>query len=338
MNLSGMSLQKCISGMPLLKLVSYKNRVFTRPLLQHRNKYLNTVVRQLSLKKSFKRPSGVTATRTNTSEQQKNNTLQRVSARMSFLQSSVRTNTFPVHVNTVACNELKGEEDFDTEDEAEEEDVIEQECRSEIEALVAALAQKRKAETSLPSMKTRKQCRYQPPMVEEAHLEPSKETRLDIEGGVKKGTTVKSRTRGPAVPKLSIMVKKTTDSRYVIQKMLDAPIHLSVGEVIGIAPRLHRAFFSGLPPARVLQDEAVPGTEGRLRNIKAAVGTHVVHQTVPKSLLVQRGDKVVYVSTTLRFTIHIGEIALKANIDTGVEINLITEDLADYLGHTIRPG
>ncbi|KAI5292942.1 hypothetical protein KEM56_006162, partial [Ascosphaera pollenicola] len=76
---------------------------------------------------------------------------------MCFLRSSVNTNTFPVHVNTVACDELRGEEDFDAEDEAEEEDVIEQECRSEIEALVAALAQKRKAETSLPSMKTRKQ-------------------------------------------------------------------------------------------------------------------------------------------------------------------------------------
>ncbi|KAI5297113.1 hypothetical protein KEM55_005129, partial [Ascosphaera atra] len=140
---------------------------------------------------------------------------------------------FSEHVNMVDCDELRGEKDFDPEDGAEDEDVIERECRSEVEALVAALAQKRKAETSLPSMKTHKQGRHQPPMVvkdgvmEEAHVEPSRETHLDVKGGVKKETTVKKRPRGPAAPKVSDIVKETTDSRYVIQKMLDAPIQLS---------------------------------------------------------------------------------------------------------------
>ncbi|KAI5301552.1 hypothetical protein KEM55_001657 [Ascosphaera atra] len=191
-------------------------------------------------------------------------------------------------------------------------------------------------------MKTRKQGRFQEPIpdqidddvMEEVFIDQPKEEKATDVKARGKGTTVRQ-PRAPPAPKLSQTLKESTDSQAILSRILDGNVNLSLKELIGLSPRLHRSFFTGLDPnSPLVESNAKPTTQAVVRNV--AVDTNNL-QMLPKSLPIEDDAKALYVSKTLRTVVSVGDVGLRAIIDTGAEINLITEEMADYLDLPIRP-
>ncbi|KAI5287238.1 hypothetical protein KEM52_001694 [Ascosphaera acerosa] len=132
--------------------------------------------------------------------------------------------------------------------------------------------------------------------------------------------------------KLAQSLKDGTDTALALHQVLSAPVQLTVSEVLGLAPRLHKAFFTDLPQDSQALVKASSGIQGEVGKIRALVENSAYQYTAPKSLVVTKKNDSLYVSATLKFTVRVGEIGIRAIIDTGAEINVITQDLAQELG------
>ncbi|KAI5309790.1 hypothetical protein KEM55_002405, partial [Ascosphaera atra] len=165
-----------------------------------------------------------------------------------------RTSRLVTRINTVVYDNRAGpkaetvEEVSDDESEEEEEEPKPTPDRETVEAMVCALEQKHKAETSLPSIETHKQGRYHEPIPNDDEAMDDVYVIgdwLDIEATAKPKATV--RKTGSQQPKLAQKVKETSSLKTVLNRLFSNRVEISLQKLLGLSPKVHRSVFSTLP-------------------------------------------------------------------------------------------
>jgi predicted aspartyl protease len=172
---------------------------------------------------------------------------------------------------------------------------------------------------------------YKPPRAEEVEDEDEDQTEppalsarviSDISARPKKSVSFKEPPE-----KLARQLKDSTSMQQVLGKVLDQKVeHVTVRELIGMSARLHKAFFQSIPTdPQDMEEKEAPVT--------AAVNTYRALQSVP----VDEDDEVVYAVSTLFASVSVNGSEVRSMVDTGAEINVMSESLVQALGLTMRP-
>ncbi|EFW15144.1 conserved hypothetical protein [Coccidioides posadasii str. Silveira] len=135
----------------------------------------------------------------------------------------------------------------------------------------------------------------------------------------------KQRPRYSATDRLSSQIRDSTDANELMGRILNGKVELSVKELIGVSPKLHRAFFgSGWNNSTSKSHARVGVSEPVQPELKINSGRLTSKPMVPKS-------KTAYGMRSLYAPVTINQQELMALIDTGSEINLLSRKYAEML-------
>jgi hypothetical protein len=152
-------------------------------------------------------------------------------------------------------------------------------------------------------------------------------------GGKKKETPEQKhgRTKAPT-EKLSTIIRNAGDATAVRDQILATPVTLPIGRLLATSSQVHRAFFSAIP---VRTSESGGESTKKTADISAKVlGQRLISE--PQSVPTEPEDPV-YATQVLRAKVRISDTVVRAVIDTGSELNVITKALAGELNLQITP-
>ncbi|KAJ9246722.1 hypothetical protein DTO195F2_9269 [Paecilomyces variotii] len=191
-------------------------------------------------------------------------------------------------------------------------------------------------EQRFPSVKTNRFGNYQPPsttekvrMVEEEMKDAPKQSEDE------KVAETKEKQKSKRF-KVADELKGTTDVMGVMNQILDTGVQMSIRDLIGLSPNLHKALFTSQPQQvttkAIFHDTKGVRFDASVSNTEYMVNSADQCTCASSQLEPLDEDKVLYAAATLKLPIRINgyEEARNVMVDSGAEINVMHRDVANH--------
>jgi hypothetical protein len=188
--------------------------------------------------------------------------------------------------------------------------------------------QKRTAQGEYAKAKSHKLGRYDsvevPSSVPVAQERASKQPTVETVGDIDMVDSLSLPTKKPTAPKLAALLKGATDETAILERIIKQRVeNITIEELLGLAPGLHRAVFSVLP---TLAKDPNPSPTAKVNLMDARVSEPVEDPISDE----------VYSLDVLSTRVWVNGNPVKSIIDSGSGVNVMNASLAIELGVDIK--